>query len=315
MGETSRAELRLAPGLAGGPLRTWNRILQFLARHPRGRLVLDDRRATSRDRDLLLWNGRDPLRLPGPPDGRFRSAAERERLLGQVRRRVPLEATVAFLEEALPRPGEGPEEAGLRLWRRLLRDTELEVVAGDRPGGDPLPPPQEIVWVPPDLAALLREAGLEPRLALAGERALREAWRPPDLRRLEAALGKAEAAFAKAARDLARTLEGGPPSLAAAWTRLRRRQREDLRRFRGRLREAGRRGRSDPGGILHHAAQLLRPQGHPQEDGLGLAAAWEALELRRAAPRLLAQRLAALSGPGPVLLDPVHAAVLAGGEK
>ncbi len=295
-----------APSLAGGPLRLWNRLLQALAHaHHRGSgwralLVLDENLVRREDRCLrFLTAAGDPKVLEGPADGVLRPA-ERDSLAAALRDNLPPAAeAAAVIDRLLPQPGEPALEAAARLWRELLGEAGLEVrtvAAGEDPGPAPaavlagpdeeLPwegveriPPREITWLGPRHLRALRELGLEPEQALAGEKALRAALVPRQGDRLQEALAALRADVDRHLKVLEAAAEETDPALLGAWTRLRRELRRSLQGFQERADRHARSRRGIRGARVHALAQGLRPGDRPQEEGLSLLMAAAAFGL------------------------------------
>lgn len=333
--------VRAAPALAGGPLRLLNRILQVCgvaaARTSPGEswgalLVLDPSLVRNRDRDLLLLNAfGDPCALPGPPNGILTSDDRAYLRAAALDSMPPTRAAATVLDRLLPPPDTDPLHAAAALWRDLMGPAGLEVATGTPASTAPpaailaapaeIPEewrgaevlePREVTWLGPRHLQLLRQLGLSPQAALAGEDALRRAATPGAGGRVLEEARLLAASVQQRLRGLELAIEE-EPDLRGNAHRLRRQVRRATDDF---LRSAERVARNRAGirgARLHALAQALRPHGEPQEERLGLAAAAAlfGLDLDRLAEH--AATFARAPAGTPLLLEAESGQILASG--
>ncbi|RMH04992.1 MAG: hypothetical protein D6702_01410 [Planctomycetota bacterium] len=280
-----RILFRHAPSLAGGPLRLLNGCLAALAEARRrggdaeAVLLLDEELLRPLDRKLLLIDAQgNPVRLPGPENGRFDSAGRAALAAAAVDAMPPTAEAAAVVDRLLPAPGAEPLAAEAELWRELLGPAGLWVetrpagAAGPPPAGEP-PPLPEATWFGPRHLEALARFGVEPAAALAGEESLRAALTPPPPVRLAAALDELDRASDRILAELEQAVQEEEPALFGAWCRLRREVRRSTKAFHRRVDRSLRNRDGIRGSRLRALAQGLRPLDGPQQDGLGLVAA------------------------------------------
>ena len=275
--------LRLAPALAGGRLRDFNRALWLLhqatAQGREAWVILDEACEGEGDRDLWLLDAQgNPCRLPGPETGRF-SEHGRAALLAAARDRMPGtgEAEPA-LDRLLPRPGDSPLEAALELWQQLLAGVPgVRVIAAaaleqEVECLDPTDGP-EIVWIGPRHQQAMRELGVPVEVVLAGEAALKDELAQRQSGEVPRRAKQLESELDAGLAGLREAITEESPGLLGSWNRYRRAARKAMAEFR-RARDRFERNRKGiRGNRLHALAQGLRPHDQAQEDFLGLVCA------------------------------------------
>ncbi len=305
--------VRAAAGFAGGGLRAFNQIALACVRAggpERLDLVLHE--PGTSEPLLRVQNAHgDPVGLPGPRDGIFRDARERELFAAAVRDTVaPMQGLHALVEKFLPRPGLAPADAAVELLPRLLPGLRARAASLDDP------PPREdeseprLVWLGERLRRHCAELGIRPEELLGDARADAELYRPELSGELADALERNEERWGEdldRLRALALEVDAG---LLGAWSRMERTVRRGLAEFRG----ASERCLDNHAGIRrsrwHHLYQALRPMGLPQDEGysllhapiaLGMRFPWEAAAWERLTERT---RSGTSEGPNFLLLDP-----------
>jgi hypothetical protein len=289
---TKRLGLRLAPALAGGRLRDFNRVLWliFEARQ-RGAdwqpcLVLDPALTTPADRDLWLLDAQgNPCRLHGAEDGVYQEHG-RAALLAAARDRMPGTAEAEpTLQALMPRPGDGPMDAALELWQQLFpSDCGLHVCASGSEGCidgwlDPALGPR-LTWVGPRHQQAMHELGIEVESVMAGEVAL-----TAELTLRHAGLVRSHAKTMEAQLDqglaaLKSAVQSEAPGLLGSWNRYRRAAHKAAAEFRRSNERFDRNRKGIRGNRLHALAQGLRPHEGEQEESLGLLCAMALFRLQ-----------------------------------
>ena len=287
-----RLGLRLAPALAGGRLRDFNRVLwlMFEARQRgvdwQACLVFDAALETPADRDLWLLDAQgNPCRLHGAEGGLYQEHG-RAALLAAARDRMPgtVEAEPT-LQSLMPRPGDRPVEAALELWRDLLPAAcGLEICEAGKEASidvwlDPAMGPK-LTWVGPRHQQVMRELGIEVESVMRGETALTEEL---TLRHAGQARRQAKAMEAELEQGLAalkKAVQVEAPGLLGSWNRYRRAARKAAAEFRRANERFDRNRKGIRGNRLHALAQGLRPHEGDQEESLGLACAMALFRLQ-----------------------------------
>lgn len=284
--------LRLAPALAGGRLRDFNRVLWLLFEaRQRGAawqpcLVLDAALDTPADRDLWLLDAQgNPCRLRGPERGLFQEHG-RAALLAAARDRMPGTAEAEpSLQSLLPRPGDGPMEAALELWQELLPSaTGLQVcAAGSEPPVDAWLDPElgpQLTWVGPRHQQAMRELGIEVESVMRGETALTEELTVRHAGQVRKQAKTMEAQLEQGLASLKAAVNLETPGLLGSWNRYRRAARKAAAEFRRSNERFDRNRKGIRGNRLHALAQGLRPHEEEQEDSLGLLCAMALFRLQ-----------------------------------
>ena len=282
---TKRLGLRLAPALAGGRLRDFNRVLWLIhearqrGNHWQPCLVLDSALDTPADRDLWLLDAQgNPCRLHGAEDGVFQEHG-RAALLAAARDRMPGTAEAeSALQSLLPRPGDGPLAAALELWRDLLpTDSGLRVeAAGSESSIDIWLEPSEglqLTWVGPRHQQVMRELGIEVESVMRGEAALKEELTLRHAGQVRKQAKAMEVALEQGLASLKASVQSEAPGLLGSWNRYRRAARKAAAEFRRSNERFDRNRKGIRGNRLHALAQGLRPHEGEQEDSLGLLCA------------------------------------------
>jgi hypothetical protein len=289
-----RLGLRLAPALAGGRLRDFNRVLWlvFEARQ-RGTnwqpcLVLDPALDTRADRDLWLLDAQgNPCRLHGAEDGVFQEHG-RAALLAAAQDRMPGTAEAEpTLQSLMPRPGDRPVDAALELWQSLLPSAcGLQVcVAGSEAKIDAwLDPAQgpRLTWVGPRHQQVMRELGIEVESVMRGETALTEELTLRHAGQVRSQAKAMEAELERGLASLKAAVQSEAPGLLGSWNRYRRAARKAAAEFRRSNERFDRNRKGIRGNRLHALAQGLRPHEGEQENSLGLLCAMALFRLQAA---------------------------------
>jgi len=281
--------VRHAPALAGGPLRILNGALSALAEARRrgagwaAELVLDEALLQPDDRKLLLLNAQgNPVKLAGPENGRFDPEGREALARAAVDAMPPTAESAEAVDRLMPAAGDDPLEAELRLWTSLLGNAGLRV-SGRRhdatpaeddsgSGREPWRAP-EATWLGPRHLQALQQFGVDPRVALEGEKALKKALTPPPPVKLAAELERLQEQSRERMDALEAAVREEEPRLYGAWCQLRRETSRGVSGFARRVDRSLRNRDGIRGARLRMLAQGLRPHDLPQQDGLGLMAA------------------------------------------
>ncbi len=296
-----RLVYRHAPSLAGGPLRLLNGVLWTLAEARRrgagwrAVLELDESLLRPQDRKLLLLSAQgNPVKLPGPENGRFDPAGRAALAAAAVDAMPPTAEAAQVVDRLLPAAGLEPLEAELKLWRELLGGAGLEVVgrsaaeAGAAGAAERADDPEaleypEITWYGVRHLQALQQFGADPAIALEGETRLKKALTPPAPVKLAAELERLQEQTAARVEALEGAVREEEPRLYGSWCRLRRDSQRAVQGFVRQVERSLRNRDGIRGSRLRALCQGLRPYDGPQQEGLGLmtAAASFQLELDR----------------------------------
>lgn len=303
-----RLGLRLAPALAGGRLRDFNRVLWLLfeARrrgpHWQPCLVLDPKLDAAVDRDLWLLDAQgNPCRLRGAEDGHY-SEHGRAALLAAARDRMPSTTEAEpTLQALLPRPGDGPIEAALELWRELMPTScglQIEVAGSEAPIDAWLQAEAgaSLTWVAPRHQRVMRELGIEVESVMQGEPALLEELSLRHAGRVRDQAKAMEVELEQGLTALKAAVRQETPGLLGSWNRYRRAARKAAAEFRRSNERFDRNRKGIRGNRLHALAQGLRPHEGEQEDSLGLLCA---IALFRLQPTWAVEQLDVFHGASP----------------
>jgi hypothetical protein len=185
----------------------------------------------------------------------------------------------------LPRPGDGPLEAALELWRELLPpDCGLQVCAADRASkiDSWLEASQgpRLTWVGPRHRQVMRELGIEVESVLRGESALTEELTLRHAGQVRKQAKAMEVELEQGLASLKAAVQIETPGLLGSWNRYRRAARKAAADFRRANERFDRNRKGIRGNRLHALAQGLRPHEGEQEDSIGLLGAMALFRLQ-----------------------------------
>jgi hypothetical protein len=302
MGESTN-RIVVTPGFAGGRLKTFNLLLCALHSSQKigagqVRLVLNENLFGKEDLRFPIQNAHgDVVYLDVPDHGQLShgSRAAFQNALGDSL--PPTAEGEAAIAHMLPAPLATPLEAAQKFWADVFPGLSIEAIPRGAPSPLATTESPGITWGSARHFQTIKELGLSlPWIFESERRCLQELVPVPAGALGEATEGlrKAVAAHLAEVKKLSADVD---PNLIGAWSRLRRKMRDDLNQFAERADRCG----GSRSGIqrqrVHALTQALRPHDLAQEEHLSLMSAATSFQLHYQDQNRCLTSLVACRGP------------------